>query len=134
MQGLCTANCRVLWCRVEGTRGNYGKRYSVRLRAQTICRSPLQETVEPVEVVDDAPVATAFLHFVAPGVKSSEIFAGIEVISAKLGDIECDDVESLEIQSQVITHVALGELFLQVGENEDFLASRVLFPEELDRL
>src|SRR5215467_15035792 len=87
-------------------------------------RERLQHAVEVIEVVDDPPVSAALLDAGAPLIEAVEVEARIEVVAAQLGDVERDDVEALQVERDV-AHVALGELFLHVGEDQDLLAPSV---------
>src|SRR5882672_12164402 len=91
------------------------------LKRRAPCREPSEQPVQPLQVIDHAPAPTAALDLLAPGFHASEIFAGIEVVGAELCDIERDDVEALEVERH-LAHVALGKIFLEIGEDQDFLA------------
>ena len=45
-------------------------------------RRELQQSVQSIEVVNDAPVATALLHPRPPLLESSEVLARVEVVGA----------------------------------------------------
>jgi len=64
-------------------------------------RKRLQKSVQPVEVIDNAPMATALLHPQLPRFQPREVLAGIEVVRAKLRHIECDHVEPAELERNV---------------------------------
>src|ERR1700752_2182302 len=88
----------------------------------------LEDSVEMVEVVDDPPVATALFDAVAPLVEAREVEARIEVVGTQLGHVERDDIEAAEVERHV-AHIALGQLFFHVREDQDLLAGGVLLVE-----
>ena len=93
----------------------------------------LKESVQPLQIVDHAPMPTALFDSRTPRIDAREIFARVEVVRAQFRDVERDDVEALQVEGNV-AHVSLREIFLQVGENEDRLAARPLLVQKLDRL
>ena len=93
----------------------------------------LQQSIQTIEVVDDAPVAATLLDLAAPLVQPSEVQPRVEVVGAQLGHVERNDVEALEVERDV-ADVTLGELLLHVREDQDLLARGVFLVQELDRL
>ena len=48
--------------------------------------------IEPLKVVDHTPFTTAFFHFAAPIFHAGHIRFGIDVVTAKLGYVQRDDI------------------------------------------
>ena len=71
-------------------------------------RGQLQESVQPIEVVDDAPMATRlFSTFTRHSSSRARYWRGIEVVRAKLRHVERDHVEPLEIE-RAVADIAFG--------------------------
>src|SRR6267378_491643 len=93
----------------------------------------LEEAVQSIEVVDDAPAAAALLDLGAPSFESRKIFARIEIVRLQLRHVECHDLKAFEFERNV-AHITLGQIIFHVGEDQNLLAARLLLVQELYRL
>src|SRR5262245_60889513 len=92
-----------------------------------------QDAVEPVEVVDHAPGAAARLDPALPRLKAVHVVARVDVVRAQLGHVDRDHLEAIHGQRDV-THIAVLQVLLEVGEDQDGLAAGILLVQVLDRL
>src|SRR5688500_15195955 len=49
-----------------------------------------KQSVELVEVVDDAPAAAALLHLPLPALEALHVFARVVIVRAQLHDVQCN--------------------------------------------
>src|SRR5690606_28141302 len=79
-------------------------------------RSALEDALEVLQVVDDAPVAgPGAAHPVLPPLEAVQVAPRIDVVGIELGHVERHHPSALQVQRDV-AHGALVELLLQVGE------------------
>src|SRR6185503_3648765 len=96
-------------------------------------RRALEQRLETVEIVYDAPSAAFLLDAMLPFVETGHVLAWIDVVATQLRDVQRDDFEAVDGHLDV-AYVAGLEIFLEVREDEDRLAARLLLVQELDGL
>src|SRR5688572_11317191 len=110
-----------------------GRKRMRRKNPGTIAPLPSQHAVQPIEVVHDAPASAGLLDPAFPLIQPLQVLPRIVVVLPQLDDVERHHVEALERHHDV-AHVPLVEILFEVREDEDGLAPRPLFVEELHGL